>query len=257
MIKRIYFVPVTSFIILMVLIGSCLYAQSEGGRPKVEDVINYIDQLYRSEASYSEVEMKITTEHWERTLKMKVWTKNMDHTFIRITAPEKEEGVGTLRIGNEMWNYLPKTNKVIKIPPSMMMNSWMGSDFTNDDLVKEFSLFDDYDYEYTSVENPVDSLYYIKCIPHDDVPVVWGSIVVAATKDEYIPVWEKYYDEDDKLARTLYLRDVTTFDGRRIPAVMEMVPEDEKSRTILRYIELEFGVDPEEGIFTLRNLRSE
>jgi outer membrane lipoprotein-sorting protein len=257
MFKHIDSIFLASLIFSFLLISPCLYGQSEEERPEVGEVINHIDQLYRSESSYSEVEMKIITEHWERTLKMKVWTKNMDHTFIRITAPEKEEGVGTLRIENEMWNYLPKTNKVIKIPPSMMMNSWMGSDFTNDDLVKEFSLFDDYDYEYTATDNPVDSLYYIKCIPHEDVPVVWGSIVVAATKDEYIPVWEKYYDEDGNLARTLYFSDVTTFDRRRIPAVMEMVPEDEESRTILRYIELDFGVDLEEGIFTLRNLRSE
>ncbi len=255
--KRILFIIAVSIIILTVLSNSPLRAQTGQDRPKVEDVINHIDQLYRSESSYSEVEMKIVTEHWERTLEMKVWTRDMDHTFVRITAPEKEKGVGTLRIENEMWNYLPKTNKVIKIPPSMMMSSWMGSDFTNDDLVKEFSLFEDYDYEYTTVENPNDSLYYIECIPHKDLPVVWGSIVIAATRDDYIPVWQKYYDEKGNLARTLYFRDVTTFDGRKIPAVMEMVPEDEESRTVMRYNELDFGIDLDKNIFTLRNLRSE
>jgi hypothetical protein len=133
----------------------------------------------------------------------------------------------------------------------------MGSDFTNDDLVKEYSLFDDYYYDYTTIENPSDSLYYIKCIPHEDLAVVWGSIMVAATRKEFIPVWQKYYDEKGNLARKLYFKDVTVFDERRIPAVMEMVANDEKSRTIMRYKELDFGVDLDESVFTLRNLRSE
>ena len=103
-----------------------------------------LNQLYRSESSHADMEMHIVTPHWERTLAMTVWTQGMNKTFIRITAPKKEKGVATLRIKNEMWNYLPKTNKVMKIPPSMMMGSWMGSDFTNDDLVKESSMLDDY-----------------------------------------------------------------------------------------------------------------
>jgi outer membrane lipoprotein-sorting protein len=233
-------------------------AQTSEKRPEVQKIIEDIDRLYRSNSSYSEVEMTIVTPHWKRTLGMKVWTEGMEKTFIRLTSPEKEKGVATLRIKNEMWNYLPKINKVIKIPPSMMMNSWMGSDFTNDDLVKEYSLFKDYDYEYTTVENPADSLYYIKCIPHKDVAVVWGSIIIAARKTDYIPIWEKYYDDNGNLARTLYFKDVQNFDGRSVPAIMEMVPEEKEGHsTTLKYNSLKFDIGLDQDIFTLRNLRSE
>ena len=130
-----------------------MFAQDDEPVPDVEAIVKKMDQLYRSETSHAEMEMQIATPHWERTLAMTVWTKGMDHTFIRITAPKKEQGVATLRIGNEMWNYLPKTNKVMKIPPSMMMGSWMGSDFTNDDLVKESSMLNDYTYQLVKPED--------------------------------------------------------------------------------------------------------
>ena len=127
-----------SFLLTTLLL--CPFASAQESTPNIETVIKHIDQLYRSETSHADMEMHIVTPHWERTLAMTIWSKGMSKTFIRITAPKKEQGVATLRIGNEMWNYLPKTNKVMKIPPSMMMGSWMGSDFTNDDLVRESSM---------------------------------------------------------------------------------------------------------------------
>jgi len=224
---------------------------------EVVEIIREIDRLYRSESSYSEFEMEIVTPHWERTMVMHAWTIGMEKTFIRIIEPKKDKGIATLRIGNEMWNYLPKTNKVIKIPPSMMMSSWMGSDFTNDDLVKEFSLFEDYSYEYTEVENPQENIVYINCIPREDLPVVWGNVVVAAREDDYIPVWQKYYDEEGKLMRLLNYSDVKTFDGRTLPATMEMIPTTKEGhKTIIRYLEVEFDRDIDENIFSLRHLRA-
>jgi len=225
--------------------------------PKVRKIIEEIDRLYRSKTSYSELEMEIVTPHWQRTLSMYGWSEGMDKTFIRITEPKKENGVGTLRIENEMWNYLPKTNKVIKVPPSMMMSSWMGSDFTNDDLVKEFSLFEDYSYNFTEVENPQEGLIYVNCIPRPDLPIVWGNIVIAARESDYIPVWQKYYDEKGKLMRIQTFSDVRDYDGRRVPATMEMVPQHKEGhKTVIRYRVLKFDIPLDDEVFTLRNLRS-
>jgi outer membrane lipoprotein-sorting protein len=222
----------------------------------VEKIIRHIDQLYRSQSSYSELEMEIVTPHWQRTLAMKAWTEGTEKTFIRITAPKKEMGVATLRMGNEMWNYLPKTNKVIKIPPSMMMSSWMGSDFTNDDLVKEFNLFEDYTYELLEVEDSSENLIHINCIPREDLPVVWGNIVTAVTKRDSLPVWQKYYSEKGDLMRVLSYSDIRKFNGRTIPATMEMVPTNKEGhKTIIRYLKLEFDKKLDEEIFSLRNLR--
>ncbi len=223
----------------------------------VKQVIKDIDELYRSTSSYSEIEMEIITPHWQRTLAMNCWTQGMDKTFVRITAPRKEKGVATLRIENEMWNYLPKTNKVIKVPPSMMMSSWMGSDFTNDDLVKEFSLFDDYTYELITVDSAQEDLLYVNCVPSEDLPIVWGNVVIAARKSDHLPVWQKYYDEKGKLMRVLLYKDVTTFGKRTLPAVMEMIPQaKEGHKTVIRYLLLDLDVKVDEQVFSLRNLHA-
>lgn len=223
----------------------------------VKQVIKDIDELYRSTSSYSEIEMEIVTPHWQRILAMDCWTQGMDKTFLRLTAPRKEKGVATLRIENEMWNYLPKTNKVIKVPPSMMMSSWMGSDFTNDDLVKEFSLFEDYTYELITVDSAREDLLYVSCIPSEDLPIVWGNIVVAARKSDHLPIWQKYYDEKGKLMRVLQYKNIKTFGKRTLPAEMEMIPQTKEGhKTVIRYLKLDFDVKVDEQVFSLRNLHS-
>lgn len=224
----------------------------------VDQIVKEIDELYRSDSSFARLEMQIVTSHWERTLKMKAWSEGMKKTLIRITSPAKEEGVATLRIENEMWNYLPKTNKVIKVPPSMMMSSWMGSDFTNNDLVREFTFLEDYNYEKTSIEDGEKNLIYIRFTPKEGRPIVWGYIIAAVQKEDYLPVWEKYYDEKGKLMRVLYFKDIQTFDGRRIPSIMELVPQNEEgNKTIIQYLEIDFNPQISEDVFSLRNLRSQ
>ena len=223
----------------------------------VNKLIREVDRMYRSNTSYAEFEMEIVTPHWQRTMAMDAWSEGMEKTFIRIKTPLKEKGTATLRVENEMWNYLPKTDKVIKIPPSMMMGSWMGADFTNDDLVKESSLFHDYTYELIDVDSAQDKLYYINCIPREDLAVVWGNIVIAVNKADSLPVWQKYYDEKGELMRVMAYSDVKMLGGRRIPAVMEVIPEHKEGhKTVIRYLRTEFDVPLNEDTFTLRNLRT-
>jgi outer membrane lipoprotein-sorting protein len=224
----------------------------------VKEIIHQIDQLYRSNFSYSEVEMEIVTPHWQRTLSMQAWTQGMDQTFIRITAPDKEKGMATLRIKNEMWNYLPKTNKVIKIPPSMMMSSWMGSDFTNDDLVKEFSLYDDFSYQLIPSSKGSEDTVLINCIPRPDLPIVWHNIVIAVRKEDHLPVWQKYYDEKGQLMRILIYSDIKKFGTRTLPATMEMIPQNEEGhKTVIRYLTLDLDRKLNPEVFSLRNLRGD
>jgi len=222
----------------------------------VQKIVKSIDELYRTESSKATMEMEITTPHWDRTLKMNTWTKGTDKTFIRITEPKKEQGTATLRIENEMWNYLPRTNKVMKIPPSMMMGSWMGSDFTNNDLVNEFSLLDDYTYELIHPDSAKSEYLYIKAVPKPDLPIVWGKQIITVRKSDYIPVREEYYDEKGDLMRVLNFKDIKQFGDRRIPSIMEMIPQTKEGhKTIIRYVDAQFNVNVSDEIFTLRNLR--
>jgi outer membrane lipoprotein-sorting protein len=238
---------------LLIITYSSLYSQQHD----VKKIIQYLDELYRSKSSFAEMEMQIVTPHWERTLKMNIWTEGKDKTFIRITEPKKERGTATLRLSNEMWNYLPKTNKVIKIPPSMMMSSWMGSDFKNDDVVNEFSLLEDYSYQIIQPENPESGYLYVECIPREDLPIVWSKILMKIREVDYIPVKEEYYDEKDNLMRVMNYKQITEFDGRKIPKIMELIPQDEPGKkTVLIYIDAKFDFPIDKDVFTLRNLRS-
>lgn len=220
----------------------------------LDEVLNAIDRLFRAETSECLMEMTIQTPHWERTLRMKAWSEGMDKTFITILEPKKDEGICTLRVDNDMWNYFPKINKVMKVPPSMMMGSWMGSDFTNDDLVKESTLLEDYDAEWVEIDDP--DMLEIKLTPKEQTPTVWGAITIEARASDFIPVRERYFDEKGNEVRVLSFKQVETLGGRTIPTVLELVPTDkEDHKTVVRYLEADFNQDLDPDIFSLRNLK--
>jgi len=250
----------TFTLMFTVLVGGAeprAHAQAETSDHDLDAIVKKMDELYRSETSYAEIEMEIVTPHWQRTLEMKVWSQGTDKTFIRILAPRKEKGVGTLRIGNEMWNYLPKTNKVMKIPPSMMMGSWMGSDFTNDDIVKEITYLEDYTYKWASVDSAETGILYIELKPNAGVPVVWGSFLMAVRESDLLPVWEKYYDEKGRLMRVLRFSGIREYGSRTLPSTMEMIPVNKEGhRTFVRYLTADFDIPIDDDTFSLRNLRS-
>ena len=242
--------------LLVLAVPLCMSVPADETAPDVEAIVKKIDQLYRSETSHAEMEMHIVTPHWERTLAMTGWTEGMSKTFIRITAPKKEQGVATLRIKNEMWNYLPKTNKVMKIPPSMMMGSWMGSDFTNDDLVKESSMLDDYTYQLITPEDATPEHLYIQLVPKEDSPIVWGKIVAAVQSEDYMPVWQRFYDEKGNLMRVMNFNEIKTFGDKIVPSVMEMIPENKDGhKTVVRWLNATFDSDIDDQVFTRRNLQ--
>ncbi len=223
----------------------------------VMEIARRIDNMYRSDSSYSEVVMEISTPDWQRTLEMQVWTVGTDKTFLRILSPRKERGIGTLRIGTEMWNYFPRINKVMKIPPSMMMTSWMGSDFTNDDLVREFTLVKDYDFQLIRPDGALPELLYLEAIPKKGVPVVWSRVLIAVRERDLIPVWQEYYDEKNAPVRRMDYSDIRVFGNRTVPASMTLVPANkEGNKTVLRYSVIEFDRKVDNSIMTLRNLRS-
>ena len=232
-----------------------LMAPALAAEGDIDTIIKTIDELFRSTSSHATVEMQIVTPDWERTLEMEMWTEGMDKTFVRILSPRKEKGVGTLRIDKEMWNYLPKVGKTIKVPPSMMTSAWMGSDFSNDDLVSQISFVHDYEHEFTTGDE--EGLLYIRSVPNDGVPVVWGSVVIAVESDGYLPVWERYYDEKGELIRTFLFTEPRTVGGRRFPAVLTVIPGKKRgNKTVMTYHEIEFDIDIDDDIFTLRHLRS-
>jgi outer membrane lipoprotein-sorting protein len=222
-----------------------------------KDILDKVDDLYRGTSSHGKMTMEVITTHWTRTLSLEFWSKGKDKSLVRILAPLKEKGTATLRSGNEIWNFLPKVNRVVKLPSSMMSASWMGSHFTNDDLVKQSRFADDYDFKIT-YEGMRDGVEVVEltCIPKPEAPVVWGKVEVVVRRSDYLPVLMRYYDEGLHLARTMTFSNFRELSGRSLPTVMTLTPEDKPGeKTEVRYEEISFDVLLSDEVFSLRNLQ--
>lgn len=217
-------------------------------------LIDEMEELYRGESSLATLTMSIETPQYSRTLRMEAKSMGVEDSFIRILDPRKDRGIATLKLDKEMWNYFPKISKVIKVPPSMMMGSWMGSDFTNDDLVQQTTLTEAYKLALEESEDE----YRVTLRPKEQTITVWGRIDYVIDKDNLIPRAEIFYDDDDTMIRRLEFKQPKEFDGVLIPSVLEMTPlNKEGHKTVITYESLAFDtedVSPDD--FTLRNLQS-
>jgi len=223
----------------------------------VAEIIRKADEKFRGESSRGQTTMIIERPNWSREISMKTWSLGNDYSLIYITAPAKEKGQVFLKRKNEMWNWVPTIERMIKIPPSMMMQSWMGSDFTNDDLVRESSLEKDYNHKLLG-EEIIDGYecYKIELIPKPDAPVVWGKILMWVSKKEYHWLRAEFYDEDEELVNIEILSEIKMMDDRKMPTRMEMIPADKEGhKTVLIFDKIEFNVDLDESFFSQQNMR--
>tara|TARA_Y100000588_G_C14174994_1_gene890937 strand:+ start:582 stop:1304 length:723 start_codon:yes stop_codon:yes gene_type:complete len=222
------------------------------------EIMDRVDQLYRGESSHGTSTMEVVTENWDRQMTMELWSLGNDFSLVRIQAPAREAGTATLKADRDIYNYLPKVDRTIKIPASMMGGSWMGSHFTNDDLVQESRLVDDYNIDL-SFDGDRDGtvVWEFTLIPKAEAAVVWGRIEYEVRQADYMPLGVRYYDEDGELARTMEFSDFVTLGGRTVPRLMMMRPADKPGEhTSMRYEDLEFDVeDLDESFFSLRTLQ--
>ena len=168
-----------------------------------KEIVDKADKNMEGESSISTMSMSIIRPSWERTLEFKNWVMGSQYALTLVTSPAKEKGQTFLKRGNDMWNYLPKIGRLIKLPPSMMSQGWMGSDYTNDDVLKESSLVEDYDHEILTKEVLEDrECYKIEMIPHEESTIVWGKLLTWISKEDFLFMKTEYYDEDGYLVRT-------------------------------------------------------
>ncbi len=242
---------ILSLVILVTILTSSLIAQ---------DAIEFIkkaDELMRAKSSYAEFSMKIIKTDWTRTFGMKAWALEPDYAIIYVTEPARDKGTVTLKRKKEVWNWIPSAQKVIKIPPSMMLQSWMGSDFTNDDLVKESSVINDYEHTILREETYEDyDCYVIESIPKPEAGVVWGKLLTWVSKKDYFQLKVEFYDEDDYLVKKYLGMDIKKLGGRMIPTHWEMIPEDRPGeKTEFDYIDIKFNIDVNESFFSEQNMK--
>lgn len=252
---------VAAFLLAACLLGLPGWSVAAPSPPTDQEavaILRAVDDLWRAGSSSGTLRMEVKTAHYTRTLVMDVWSKGKEKSLVRIVSPLKEKDTASLKDGRAMYTYLPATDRTIRLTSAMMMASWMGSHLTNDDLVKESRLSDDYSPAITfRGERRGQRIIEFTLTPHPEAAVVWGKIVMEVTEQDHLPIIGFYYDEDGKQARAIHFTEIRKMGGRMLPTVLRVIPVDKPGEhTELVYQTLRFDLDLPDSLFSLLSLRS-
>jgi outer membrane lipoprotein-sorting protein len=238
-------------LILQLAIVNC-FAQS------AMEIVRKADEKMRGNTSQGELIIKTVRPTWSRETVVKTWMKGNDMAVILVVSPAKDKGIVFLKRKKEVWNWMPSLEKTIKLPPSMMSQSWMGTDFTNDDLVKESSIINDY--HHTIIGDTIVGgriSYVIQMIPKPEAAVVWGKLIVTIDKKDFLELHSRFYDEDGALINTMNGYDVKEMDGRLVPTRFEMIPADKPNqKTIMIYKKIQYNKPIDNAMFTTERMKT-
>lgn len=229
-----------------------LYAQTAG------EIVQTADAKMRGNTSQAEITIQTIRATWSREMTVRTWIKGTAFAAILVQSPAKEKGIIYLKRRKEVWNWIPSLEKIIKLPPSMMSQSWMGTDFTNDDLVKESSIVNDYNHSFLA-DTVINgrSCYKIQLLPKPDAAVVWGKLIVCIDKKDFLELYTWFYDEDGNLTNTMIASEVKVMDSRLIPTRFEMIPADKPNqKTIMIYKTIQYNRSLEDGFFTTEKMKT-
>ncbi len=247
-----------SFFGSLVLLCSLSFgAQAETTHEKARELIQQAMDNWRGVSSYSEMTMVIHRPTWERRMSMRAWTQGDEQSLVRVSKPKKDAGNATLVLNENMWSFSPKINRVIKVPSSMMNQSWMGSDFSNKDISRSTEIIDSYQHSLEKREQVDDHIHYtIVSIPNEDAPVVWGKEVLVI-RDDHVLLEQQYWDQDGVLVKVMKATEVGSLGGRTIAIKMRMFDVDAKDEwTEMIHHRVDFDIELPNGVFTLSNLRN-
>ncbi len=240
------------------IIFAAMVVTTEAQDLTAKEIVKKADAKMRGEkSSYSTMTMTIVRPTWERTVSFKNWTEGTEYSLALITAPAKEKGQAFLKREKEMWSWNPTINRMIKLPPSMLAQGWMGSDFTNDDLLNESSVVVDYNHKKIGEEEVSGrKCYKIELIPLENAAVVWGKIYIWISVNDYLWMKAEYYDEDEYLIKTELAYDIKNMDGRIIPVKYELIPADKPGhKTVLVMDEIKFNIPVSDDFFSQQNMK--
>lgn len=225
--------------------------------PDIKEILEKADEKIRGQTSQSEIKMTIVRPKYTREVVMKSWSSTDEFSLILVTSPARDKGTAFLKRKKEMWNWQPTIDRVIKMPPSMMSQSWMGSDFTNDDLVRQSSIVEDFTHKLLGSEVLEGyDCYKIELVPKVDASVVWGKIIIWVSKNEYLQMKTEFYDEDNYLVNTMKGKNIKKLGGKILPSMIEVIPaEEEGNKTTIEYISLDFDKKIAPSFFSIQNMK--
>lgn len=234
-----------------------LPALANAQAPDAKELIRQALEHWRGTTSYVENTMIIHRPSWQRSMSMVGWTEGSDNSLMRVTAPAKDAGNGTLLKDNNMWSYTPRINRIIKVPSSMMNQSWMGSDFSNKDINKATDLLKQYDHSLVATrEDDGFTVYVIEAIPHEDAAVVWGKEVVVI-RDDLVLLRQEFWDQEGVLVKAMDTLEIQEISGRTVATIMRMSEAETPDEwTEVKIDKVEFNVDLPANLFTLSSLRN-
>lgn len=224
---------------------------------EAKDIVAKADKIARGKTSYAEVKITSVRPKWKKEMAMKIWTKGADYSVSLVTSPAKEKGSVFLKRKTEVWNYVPSIERTIKLPPSMMMQNWMGTDMTNDDLVKQSSIVVDYTHKIIGSEKIIDlDCWKLELTPKEDAAVVWGKIIMWIDKTNYMQLKIEFYDEDEFLVNKLLGTNPKKFGSRTLPSKVEYIPLEKKgNKTVIEYNVWKFDIEVNDNYFTSRFMK--
>lgn len=222
-----------------------------------EQIIRKADEKVRGKTNQSVLEMEIVRPSWKRNISMKSWANGLDYSMTYITAPARDKGQVFMKRETEMWNWMPTIGRMIKIPASMMSQGWMGSDYTNDDILKESSIVVDYNHSLAAEERLEGfECYKIEMLPKEEAAVIWSKVYKWITKSDFIQIKSEYYDEENELVKSDFGYDFKVMDGRLIPSRIEIVPAGEEGKKTVLYIkEIKFDIELDKSFFSQQNMK--
>jgi len=222
-----------------------------------KEIIKKMDDKFQGNSNKSVMQMAIVRPKYTRTLEFKNWSLGRNYFLTYITSPAKDKGQVFMKYNTEMWSFNPAINRMIKLPPSMMSQGWMGSDYTNDDLVKQSSIVNDYMHTLIGEEEiEGSSCYKIEMKPNEESNVIWGKVIVYVDKVRFVNMKSEYFDEEQYLVRTELGKKIQTFDGRELPSILEIIPaEDPENKTIITIKSIDFDIDINENFFSQQNMK--
>ena len=243
----------------LILILSCFTLFELSGQEYISalEIVEKADKKRRGDTNFSQMTITIVRPTWTREMRVKAWSKGTEYSLILITSPARDKGNAFLKRDSEIWNWVPSIDRTIKLPPSMMMQSWMGSDFTNDDLIKESSIIEDYTHRLLGDSTILGlECYKIELIPKPDAPVVWGMIYSWIDKKDFMELQTELYDEDGYLVNRVLFSEIEMLDDRLLPSKMEYIPiEDEGNKTMIKYYTVEYDIDVDARYFSIQNMK--
>lgn len=246
-------ITLRNLLLLPTLLLPALHLSGQDARQILQNSIN----LAQGNSSSATLTMQIIRPNWTREMTLKSWSLGTRYSMILITDPPRDKGTVFLKRDNELWNWQPRIERSIKMPPSMMLQSWMGSDFTNDDLVRQSSIVEDYTHRLLG-EEAIDGrpCHIIELIPRPGAAVVWGKVITWITKTAYLTLKTEFYDEDNLLVNTMAGRAIRMMGNRELPTILEVIPADTKgNKTVITYQDLKFDIPINESFFSVQNMR--